>query len=75
MWDLLGDVIEDTVAGPLVLQPLADEHAGGGASELAAAQHAVALTQRVVEGALVHLPGGIPGQPQHTPLLHLKSRA
>lgn len=56
---LLCDVVEHAVAGLLVLQPLADEDAGGGGVELAAAQHAVSVSHAVLEGSVVNLPAGI----------------
>lgn len=60
MVGVLCDIIEDAVAGLLVLQPLADEDAGGGGIELAAAQHAVTVTHAVLEGPVVNFPAGIP---------------
>lgn len=57
---LLCDVVEDSVARLLVLQPLADEDAGRGGVQLAAAQHAVAVAHAVLEGPIVNLSAGIP---------------
>lgn len=60
MASVLCDVIEDAVASLLVLQPLANEDAGGGGVELAAAQHAVAMSHAVLEGSIVNFTAGIP---------------
>lgn len=60
MVGVLCDVIKDAVAGLLVLKPLADEDAGGGGVELAAAQHAVTVTHAVLEGPVINFPAGIP---------------
>lgn len=57
---ILCDIIKDSVSCFLVLQPLADEDAGGGGVELPAAQHAVAVTQAVLEGTIVNLAAGVP---------------
>lgn len=58
--NVLGDVIEDAVAGLPVLQPLPDEDAGGGGVEFAAAQHAVAVAHVVLEASVVDLTAGVP---------------
>lgn len=57
---ILCDVIKDPVSCFLVLQPLADEDAGGGRVVLPAAQHAVAVSHAVLEGPVVDLTTGIP---------------
>lgn len=60
MASVLCDVIKDAVASLLVLQPLANEDAGGGGVELAAAQHTVAVSHAVLEGSIVNFTAGIP---------------
>lgn len=57
---VLRDVVEDAVARLLVLQPLADEDAGRGRVELAAAEHAVPVPHAVLEGSIVDFSAGIP---------------
>ncbi len=57
---VLCDIIEDSVAGLLVLQPLANEDTGGGGVELATAQHAVTVSHAVLEGSVVNLTAGVP---------------
>ena len=57
---VLCDVIEDSVARLLVLQPLADEDARGGGVEAAAAQHAVAVPHPILEGSVVNFAAGVP---------------
>ena len=61
---VLCDIVEDSIARLLVLQPLADEHTGGRGVELAAAQHAVAVSHAVLEGSVVNLTAGIPAHRQ-----------
>lgn len=56
---VLGDIVKDSVACLLVLQPLANEDAGGRGVELAAAQHAVSMPHAVLEGSVVNLTGGV----------------
>lgn len=57
---LPGDVIKHAVARLLVVHPLADEDAGGGGVQRAAAQHPVTVAHVVLERALVQLTCGIP---------------
>lgn len=56
----LSDIVEDSVAGLLVLQPLANKNTGGGGVEFAAAQHAVSVSHAVLEQSVVNLPAGVP---------------
>lgn len=71
MASVLCDVIEDAVASLLVLQPLANEDAGGGGVELAAAQHAVAVSHAVLEGSIVNFTAGIPADTRRRVILKL----
>lgn len=55
-----GDVIVDSVSCLLVIDPLANENAGGRLGQLTGAQHAVTVPLPITETALVHLATGIP---------------
>lgn len=66
----LCDVIKHSVASLLVVQPLANEDAGGGGVELAAPQHAMAVTHVILKRPLVHFSCGIPAiMHTHTQIL------
>lgn len=58
--DVPGDVIVHSVSCLLVMDPVADENAGGLFGQLTGAQHAVTVPLPVTEAALVHLATGIP---------------
>ena len=68
--NVLCDIVKDSVAGLLVLQPLACEDAGGGRVEFAAAQHAMAVSHPILEGAIVNLTTGIPAGRKTIIFLH-----
>lgn len=58
--NLPGDVIVHAVSCLLVMDPVADENAGGLFGQLTGAQHAITVPLPVTEAALVHLATGIP---------------
>lgn len=59
-----GDVIVDAISCLPVMDPLANENAGGSPGQLTGAQHAVTVTLAITKAALVHLATGIPGTDQ-----------
>lgn len=61
-WNLClpGDVVVHSVSRLLVVEPVADENAGGRLPQLPGAQHAVTVALAVAEAALVHLAAGVP---------------
>lgn len=71
--NVLCDIIEDSIAGLLVLQPLANEDTGGGSVELATAQHAVAVSHAVLEGSIVNFTAGIPADRRRRVILFLQT--
>lgn len=55
-----GDVIIDAVSRLLVVDPVANENAGGCLGQPTGAQHAVAVALSIAEAAFVHLSVGVP---------------
>lgn len=57
---VLGDIVKDSIAGLLVLQPLTNEDAGGRGVQLATAQHAVTVPHALLKGPVINFTAGIP---------------
>lgn len=57
---LPGDVVIHSIASLLVMDPVADENAGGLLCQLPRAQHAVTVPLPAAETALIHLAAGVP---------------
>lgn len=57
---LPGDVIVHSVSCLLVMDPVANENAGGLLDQLTRAQHAITVPLPIAETAFVHLATGIP---------------
>lgn len=60
-----GDVVMNSISCLPVVDPLANENAGGSPGQLTGAQHAVTVTLAVTETALVHLATGVPGKDKY----------
>lgn len=57
---LPGDVIIHSISCLLVMDPVADENAGGLLPQLPRAQHAITVSLPVAETAFIHLAAGVP---------------